>query len=121
MSFERQCILLFNRFLSHGMPSLLLEPIPPLVLPTQPDPYDNPENPPLPPDQIPGFCGLQWSNETVDGGNKKYTLKDFATEEEAVSSGYFVTHKGQCGSCSSLQDLGVYMGQNLTTPVRRYG
>jgi len=72
-------------------------------------------------DQIPGFCALQWSEETTEAGLKKYTLKDFATEEDAVAAGYYVTHKGQCGSCSSLQDLGVYMGQNLTTPVRRCG
>ena len=37
------------------------------------------------------------------------------------SEGYTVTHTGGCGACSSLQDLGVYMSQNLTTPTRLCG
>ena len=32
-----------------------------------------------------------------------------------------MTHAGHCGSCSSLQDLGVYLGRNLTEPTRRCG
>merc|ERR1711973_1058241 len=36
-------------FLSHGMPELLLDPIPALVLPTDPNPYDDPNNPHCPP------------------------------------------------------------------------
>jgi len=109
-------------FLSHGMPELLLDPIPALVLPTDPNPYDDPNNPPLPPDQIPGYCGLQWSpTEVTPEGLKKYTLKDFPSEEAVAEAGFTITHKGQCGSCSTLQDLGVYIGQNLTSPVRRCG
>ena len=30
-------------------------------------------------------------------------------------------HKGHCGACSVLQDLGVYMAQNLTQDTRRCG
>ena len=110
----------YFRFLTHGMPELLLDPIPALVLPTDPNPYDDPNNPPLPPAQIPGYCGLQWSpTEVTPEGLKKYTLKDFPSEEAVAEAGFTITHKGQCGSCSTLQDLGVYIGQNLTAPVRR--
>ena len=117
---SRKQTVTYFRFLSHGMPELLLDPIPALVLPTDPNPYDDPNNPPLPPDQIPGYCGLQWSpTEVTPEGLKKYTLKDFPSEEAVAEAGFIITHKGQCGSCSTLQDLGVYIGQNLTAPVRR--
>ena len=43
------------------------------------------------------------------------------TEADAAATNFTITHKGQCASCSSLQDLGVYVGQNLTTPVRLCG
>ena len=56
----------FSRFQSYGGAELLSDPRPPLVnfLPT--DPYDDPSNPPLQPDEISGFCGLQWQNDTGD-------------------------------------------------------
>lgn len=111
---------------SHGKTDLLLEPIPPLVLPTTPNPYDDPANPPLPPSQISGYCAMQWSNtddDLDDTGSslRKYRLADFPTIEAAIKANYTITHKGQCGSCSSLQDLGVYMGRNLTAPTRKCG
>ena len=64
---------------------------------------------------------MQWQSTQDDSGNYTYKLRDFATEEDASTANFSVTHKGICGSCSSLQDLGVYIGQNLTTPVRRCG
>ena len=41
--------LLSNWFLRHGGANLLEEPIPELVLPTAPNPYDDPNKPPLHP------------------------------------------------------------------------
>jgi len=109
-------------FLSHGSPSLLLDPIPPLVSPTSPNPYDDPSKPPLPPAEITGYCAMQWSSElSDDDGLKKYRLADFVTARAAQEANFTVTHRGQCGSCSSLQDLGVYVGRNLTSPVRKCG
>ena len=64
---------------------------------------------------------MQWQPRQDESGNYTYKLADFDTEEDALAANYSITHRGICGSCSSLQDLGVYMGQNLTTPVRLYG
>ena len=47
--------VLSNWFLTHGSPSLLEEPIPELVLPTYPNPFDDPNKPPLQPDEISGI------------------------------------------------------------------
>jgi hypothetical protein len=109
--------------MSHGDPSkLLLEPYPPLFFNATEDPYADPSNPPLAPDHITGFCGMQWSEET-DGetGLTKYRLGNFTTEQEATASGFTVTHAGHCGACSSMQDLGAYLRRNLTTPTRICG
>ncbi len=46
------------------MPSLLEDPIPPLVHEVVDNPYDDPDNPPEDPDKIVGFCGMQWTNNT---------------------------------------------------------
>jgi len=109
-------------YLKHGQPRLLLEPIPPLVLPTSPNPYKDPSKPPLPPSEIPGFCAMQWSTTEVDEeGLRKYRLAHFPTVKAAVEANYTVTHKGMCGSCSTLQDLGVYIGRNLTSATRKCG
>jgi hypothetical protein len=89
------------------------------------------------------FCGMKWSDTEVDtvSGKKKYHLKNFASEAAARTANYKITHNGHCGACSTLQvshltgmcankkldhylypqDLGVYMGQNLTVPVRSCG
>ena len=80
------------------MPSLLEEPIPSLVHEVINNPYDDPENPPEDPEKITGFCGMQWTdNIDPDTGLKKYRLKDFPSEEETISAGFNITHKGQCG------------------------
>ena len=64
---------------------------------------------------------MQWSINEDENGNKKYRLSNFKTEADAAAANFTITHQGQCASCSSLQDLGVYIGQNLTTPVRLCG
>jgi len=106
-------------FVSHGSPSLLLEPLPDYVGEVTEDPYADPNNPPYPPS---GYCGVQWSNEeTTEDGLKKYRLRNFAAEEDAEAESYTITHKGNCAACSSLQDLGVYIRQNLTSETRECG
>lgn len=53
------------------------------------------------------------------GSNTDYSLKTFATQAEAELAGFTVTHQYQCGACSTLQDLAVYIGiPNQTEPVR---
>ena len=47
--------LLSNWFLTHGSPDLLKDPIPENVLPTFPNPYDDPNKPPLQPDEVSGM------------------------------------------------------------------
>merc|ERR1711934_662463 len=112
---------LSNWFKQHGSPDLLLDPRPPLVRIIDPDPYSDPSNPP-PTDADAAFCGMKWSNETADATDlRKYSLRNFKSEAAAASAGFVVTHSGHCGACSTLQDLGVYVGQNLTSPVRYCG
>ena len=49
-----------------------------------------------------------------------YVINTFSDESAAESNGYIVTHKGHCGTCSTLQDLATYLyHRDLTTPVRR--
>jgi len=65
---------------------------------------------------------MQWADSTdAVTGLKQYRLKDFDSQEEALEANYEVTHLGHCGSCSSLQDLGVYLSRNLTEPTRICG
>ena len=47
--------VLSNWFLTHGSPNLLEDPIPENVLPTFPNPYDDPNKPPLQPDEVSGI------------------------------------------------------------------
>merc|ERR1712203_14822 len=65
---------------------------------------------------------MKWS-ENIDTatGHKKYFLKNFTNMEEAETEGFTVTHAGHCGACSTLQDLGVYIRQNLTDSTRMCG
>jgi len=65
---------------------------------------------------------MQWQDEVdSESGKKKYKLANFSTEAEAIEAGWNITHKGHCGACSILQDLGVYIKQNLTSDTRRCG
>jgi hypothetical protein len=62
-------------------------------------------------------CGIRFQ---ADGAH--YRLRDFASREAARAAGFAVTHAGTCGTCSTLQDLAVYVERpDLTTPVRRCG
>lgn len=54
-----------------------------------------------------------------DGDDIHYTMKTFASKDEALQAGYTITHQNQCGTCSTLKDLAVYIGiPDLTTPTR---
>ena len=65
-----------------------------------------------------GYCGVLYNNSK----REFYTLKNFSTVNELLKNNAFLTHKGSCGRCSTLQDLSVYMKfHNLTAPVRRCG
>ena len=115
--------LLGKWFQSHGESSLIMDPKPPLVTMLENNPYDDPTNPPLEPDEITGYCAMQWQEDEIDPetGKKMYKLANFSTELEAIESGWNITHKGHCGACSILQDLGVYVKQNLTEDTRQCG
>ena len=43
------------------MPYLVLDPLPPLFDNVTENPYDDPTNPPIDPDQATGVCAIQWS------------------------------------------------------------
>ena len=86
------------------------------------DPYEDESNPPLKPDEISGFCAIQWQAEMDESsGKRKYKLADFQSEASALAAGWNITHRGQCGACSILQDLGVYISRNLTDETRQCG
>jgi len=60
-------------------------------------------------------CAIQYENDRI-----YYEIATFDDEAAAQDSGYIVTHKGHCGTCSTLQDLATYLyHRDLTTPVRR--
>lgn len=113
-------VLLADWFLHHGSPTLLEDPLPQYVDPPDSNPYDDPSNPPDDPNPG-GVCGMKWSDNIDSFGHNKYWLRNFANETECEEEGFVVTHSGHCGSCSSLQDLGVYLRQNLTDPTRFCG
>lgn len=78
------------------------------------NPYDNPDLYAVPSE---GVCGLNWAQQPGH-----YRLEHYANEEAAQMAGAQVTHRGQCGMCSSLQDLAVYIRTpDLTEPVRACG
>lgn len=61
-------------------------------------------------------CGIQIASENP----LHYRLATYGTASEAKAAGASVTHFSACGSCSTLQDLSVYLARpDLTTPVRR--
>ena len=52
--------------------------------------------------------------------NYQYLLKTFDSPRSAAYNGYVVTHWGNCGTCSTLQDLSVYTNNHdLTALVRK--
>ena len=62
-------------------------------------------------------CGVRFESDQVH-----YRLVTFTTTTATRAAGFAVTHFGACGTCSTLQDLAVYLEKpDLTTPVRRCG
>ena len=60
-------------------------------------------------------CAVQYADDRIH-----YVIATFDSEDAAEESGFIVTHKGHCGTCSTLQDLATYLYHpDLTTPVRR--
>lgn len=60
-------------------------------------------------------CAVRFSDEE----KTRYQLKTFPSAQSALDNGFVITHQYQCGTCSTLQDLAVYMGvTDLTTPGR---
>jgi hypothetical protein len=60
-------------------------------------------------------CGVQFEPDQVH-----YRLSTFANTMAARTAGFAVTHFGACGTCSTLQDLAVYLEKpDLTSPVRK--
>jgi hypothetical protein len=52
------------------------------------------------------------------GSQTDYRMKTFASKDEALIAGWTITHQYQCGTCSTLQDLAVYIGiPNQTKPI----
>jgi len=62
-------------------------------------------------------CGVRFEEDQVH-----YRLTTFASTAAARAAGFAVTHFGACGTCSTLQDLAVYLEKpDLTAPVRKCG
>ena len=60
-------------------------------------------------------CAVKYADDRIH-----YVIATFYSEDAAEESGFIVTHKGHCGTCSTLQDLATYLYHpDLTTPVRR--
>ena len=63
-----------------------------------------------------GVCALRFSATEEEG----YELRYFESYATAITAGYRITHQGRCGSCSTLQDLAVYLDTpDLATPARQ--
>jgi hypothetical protein len=61
-------------------------------------------------------CALRY----VDKGRRRYEIKTFRDERGALSGGYMITHRGPCGTCSTLKDLAAYLRhRDLTYRVRK--
>jgi len=81
------------------------------------DPYDEWRGR-VPPRAAEGtVCGVRFGPDLVH-----YRIETFSSEASARDAGFSVTHTGACGTCSTLQDLAVYLEKpDLTAPVRRCG
>ena len=56
----------------------------------------------------------------IDPDRSGYELRRFTSSGKAEESGFIVTHQGRCGSCSTLEDLAIYLSvPDLTTPARQ--
>jgi hypothetical protein len=62
-------------------------------------------------------CGVRF-----EADQRHYRLTTFANVVAMRAAGFAATHFGACGTCSTLQDLAVYIEKpDLTAPVRRCG
>lgn len=60
-------------------------------------------------------CGVRF----VDTRKERYEIQTFRDAGKAARNGYVVTHRGGCGTCSTLRDLAVYLQRrDLTYAVR---
>jgi hypothetical protein len=90
-------------------------PIEPLAI--RADPYITWQAGNPPPAPTGTVCGLRFERDQIH-----YHLSTFANPVAARNAGYAITHIGACGTCSTLQDLAVYLEKpDLTTPVRGCG
>jgi hypothetical protein len=56
----------------------------------------------------------------IDTTKLNYELQGFTSAELATDAEFTVTHRGRCGSCSTLKDLSIYLSTpDLTTPARQ--
>jgi len=55
---------------------------------------------------------IEIENDTCEN-TAFYRIKTYPSREDAESAGGFVTHVGNCGVCSTLQDLAVYANADL--------
>jgi hypothetical protein len=91
--------------------------IPDDPIPLQGDPYRTWRGRTPTPAPAGTVCGVAFEADRVH-----YRLATFPGEGEARSAGFAVTHVGACGTCSTLQDLAVYLERpDLTAPVRHCG
>jgi hypothetical protein len=59
-------------------------------------------------------CGVEFQPDQIH-----YRLATFASAPAARAAGAAITHFGACGTCSTLQDLAVYLEHpDLTAPIR---
>ncbi|MBP7736161.1 MAG: hypothetical protein KA369_09340 [Spirochaetes bacterium] len=79
------------------------------------DPYRNGTDPPGDHTMKSAVCGFRFA----DVSRKRYSIRTFRDEADAARSGYAVTHRGYCGTCSTLKDLAVYLERrDMTYAVR---
>lgn len=57
-----------------------------------------------------------YENDTCEN-SQYYRIKTYPSREAAESAGGFVTHVGNCGVCSTLQDLAVYANVDFIGPT----
>ena len=77
------------------------------------DPYEEP----VPQNSTDAVCAVELAS-----GGLQYSLTRFESAQAARDAGATVTHTGNCGLCSSLKNLAVYMrNPDLTDPVRDCG
>jgi hypothetical protein len=101
-----------GRFLANLRAKIPLDPV---VIKADPYLTSGAKPPPRPP--VGTLCGVRFEPDKVH-----YRIATFANKVAAGTAGYAVTHYGACGTCSTLQDLAVYLEKpDLTAPVRSCG